>query len=364
MTLASAGGRIAWVAPFYKNTRPFWRFAESATAQARRAGLVRTNRSERLIEFPSGGFVAVYTADNATGILGEAFNLAICDEAARLSDEVWEDTLFPTLADAGGDAIFISTPKGHNWFHGVFDRGVRGVHGYASWHAPSWQNPNPRIREAADRARAMLSDRTFRQEWGAEFVGGGEVFRTVDECKSQLGLQGGNQLVFGVDWARQQDWTVVVGYDTERAEAAVVYRTQRVDYDIQQQAILAKILEMQPSRVVVETNAMGRPEYERLRRAVRQHAPFCTVIGQETTHANKDRMIEDLVSAFERRALTVDDDAVMIGELKGYECTRLPGGDWRYSHGPGGHDDTVMALALAYSARRSTRRARITGFAA
>ncbi|HWP87844.1 MAG TPA: hypothetical protein VNM70_08200, partial [Burkholderiales bacterium] len=65
LACANAGAHVAWVVPTYKNGRPLWRWAESATAPLTRSG-VRVNRSERLIEFPSGGFLSIYSADNPT----------------------------------------------------------------------------------------------------------------------------------------------------------------------------------------------------------------------------------------------------------------------------------------------------------
>jgi len=41
---------------------------------------------------------------------------------------------------------------------------------------------------------------------------------------------------------------------------------------------------------------------------------------------------------------------VLIGELQAYQAERLPSGMLRYSAPEGLHDDTVMALALAWQA--------------
>jgi hypothetical protein len=41
-----------------------------------------------------------------------------------------------------------------------------------------------------------------------------------------------------------------------------------------------------------------------------------------------------------------------LGELEAYQVERLPGGDFRYTAPAGGHDDCVVALALAWQATR------------
>ncbi len=167
---AYCGGRVAWIVPTYKNGRPLWRAAEAATRSLRKAKLCRTNRSERTIEFASGGFLAIYSADNPDSIRGEAFHLVILDEAAMISEEAWTDVIQPTLADFDGDAILISTPKGRNWFWKEWQRGQTDGVTVKSWTAPSCANPSPQIQKAYRLAKQRVPDKTFRQEWNAEFV--------------------------------------------------------------------------------------------------------------------------------------------------------------------------------------------------
>jgi hypothetical protein len=121
LTAADLGGAVAWVVPTYKNARAPWRFAEQLTAQVSRK--LRTNRTERTIEFPGGGRLAVYSADNDTALRGEAFDLVIVDEAAMVREETYTDVLLPTLADRDGRMLLISTPKGRNWFWREWVRG-------------------------------------------------------------------------------------------------------------------------------------------------------------------------------------------------------------------------------------------------
>lgn len=171
LSAAAKGMRVAWVVPTYKNGRALWRWARATVGPLRRSGAVALNEQERTIEFPSNqGFLGVYSADNADAIRGEYFHLVVLDEAARINEEVWTDIIQPTLADVGGDAILISTPKGKNWFWREWVRGVSDGHRVAAFRAPSRDNPNKRIQLAAAMAKATTSENTYRQEWEAEFV--------------------------------------------------------------------------------------------------------------------------------------------------------------------------------------------------
>lgn len=170
MACASAGGRVAWIVPTYKNGRSLWRAVEGVAGRMGKK-YVRVNRTDRTIEFlESGGFIGIYSADNPDAIRGDAFNLVICDEAARIPEEVWTEVIQPTLADADGDAILISTPKGRNWFWREYQQGLMVKPDIKSWRAPSSDNPSPQIQRAAALAKTRVPDLVYRQEWEAEFV--------------------------------------------------------------------------------------------------------------------------------------------------------------------------------------------------
>lgn len=171
------GLRVAWLVPTYRNSNPLWRAVESALAPMRKAGLAKLNRSERYVELYNGGFLGVYTADNPDAMRGEWFDLVVTDEAARVDEAVIEEVVEPTLADADGDLVAISTPMGKNWFYRLWQRGREDGEYTAAFRAPSSANPMPTIKAAYARARDLFGadSNTFRQEWDAEFVDSGAV---------------------------------------------------------------------------------------------------------------------------------------------------------------------------------------------
>lgn len=338
---AAAGGSVAWVVPTYKNARPPWRFAEAAVAQV--AKRLRINRTERLIEFPNNGRLSVYTADNPVGILGEAFDAVIVDEAARISEEVWTDAIQPTLADRDGIAMLISTPKGRNWFWREWQRGL-DTPGYASFQAPTSDNPMPTIRRAAEMAQHRVSERTYRQEWLAEFVeDGGGVFRNVRAAIRPAPT--GGRAVMGIDWGRDNDYTVIAVQDAETGHMLECQRFTGVHAEAQAGRIVALYERWKPEALIAERNSMGSPMIDLL---FYHHGlpvqPFTT------TQQSKTRIIDALALAFERGKVGILDLPWLIAELEAYQMLRttvlgLPA----YGAPEGMHDDGVMALALAWS---------------
>lgn len=341
---ADNGGAVAWVVPTYRNARAPWRFAESMVSPVARR--VKLNRTERVIEFPSRGRLSVYSADNDVSMRGEAFDIVIVDEAAQVREETYTDVLLPTVADRSGRILLISTPRGRNWFWREYQRGIAGQRNIASWTAPSSANPMPSIRQAAEAARERVSERTYRQEWLAEFVEDtGDVFANVRACATAQPhdrAQAGRNYVFGVDWGKSHDFTVICVMDVGAGQLVHMERFNQIDYQVQLGRLTALFERFSPSSIVAESNSIGEPLIEQMHRQGLPVVPF------QTRNASKTLIIDDLALAFARQSIAILDDPVLINELQSYEMERMASGLMRYSAPDGLHDDCVMSLAMAW----------------
>jgi len=342
---ASQGARVAWTVPTYKNGRPLWRWAENAVAPLRKSKQADVSRAERVVQFNGGGFLGIYSMDNENSIRGEAFHFVIVDEAARIPEEAWTDAIQPTLADYGGHAILISTPNGKNWFWKEWLHGREGRADIHSWQAPTADNPNPRIRRAAELAKDRVSERTYQQEWLAQFVDDGSIFRNVQAQATSVEQPAldGHTYVMGCDWGKYNDYTVLTVIDATTHQVVALDRFNQIDYHLQLGRVKVLADRYQPDVIIAEKNAMGDPIIEQL---FYEHGlpvqPFVT------TNASKAKVIDALSLAFERSTLTILNHPILIGELQAYEAQRLPGGLLRYSAPDGMHDDCVISLALAW----------------
>ena len=346
-------GRVAWIAPTYKNTRPMWRWLLMATAEDAKRKHVSVNRSERTISTKRGGFLGIYSGDNIDSIRGESFHLVVLDEAARLPEDAWTDAIMPTLADFDGDAVLISTPKGKNWFHREWLGGQMGRDGIKSWTAPTCANPMPTIQRAFERVRGLVPERTFQQEWLAEFVEDGSVFRGITDAATaerQTGPRAGSTYVAGLDWALSVDFTVLTIMDATAQSIAHIDRFNGVDYSLQRQRIKAACDRFGVVSVLAEENAMGKPNNDELRRMGLPVRDFTT------TNTSKAEIVEKLAAGFEQGNVRIINDPVLIAELQAFGAERLPGGMTRYSAPDGVHDDMVISLALAWYAAVRPRR--------
>ena len=327
--------------------RPGWRGIERF---ARQVPMTEINKQDLMATFPTGGWVQVRSADDPQSLRGEGLDFVVLDECAYMRREAWAESLRPALTERKGRALFISTPKGHNWFWQLWSRGQDATEeNWQSWQRPSRENPF--LDEAEiEQARTELPERTYLQEYEAQFTDdAGMVFRHVLERSKGRpldGPRGTRSYVAGVDWGKSEDFTVVSVFDAASKRQVYIDRFNQIDYVFQSARLKALHERWHFTDIVAETNAMGDPIVERLQR------DGLPVTGYTTTHRSKTDMIEALALALERGDVSLLDDQTQIAELQAYTFKRLPGGGFRYSAPDGLHDDTVMALALAYSAVR------------
>jgi len=152
----------------------------------------------------------------------------------------------------------------------------------------------------------------------------------------------GTQYIFGVDWGKMNDFTVIVVL-TAGGVMVAMDRFNKIDYTLQSERLKALAEKYLPTVIIAEANAMGDPIIERL---IADGLPMQRFT---TTNATKRVAVEALALAFERRKVSILPEAVLIEELQAYEMQRTPSGGLRYSAPAGTHDDTVMALVIAWS---------------
>jgi hypothetical protein len=339
---AMAGKRVWWVAPTYLLAFHPWQ------AFKRRFELEWAQKIEdsHYIELNGGGSITVKTADNPAGLRGVGVDFVVVDEAAFINEEIWTACLRPALADRDGEALLISTPSGRNWFYHAYLRGNDPlVEGWHSWHHPTGHNPRIRPAELAE-AKRTLPEVIFRQEYGAEFLeDGGTVFRGLMRSATvpaPLAPLPGHTYVMGVDFARYEDFTALVVLDCDTASVAAVDRFNEAAWNLQRARISGMAKRWGVRSILAEANAMGEPNIEALMREGLPIRPFTM------TAVSKPPLIEALVAAIENGDLRLIDDAALLNELAAFSYRATRTGHTLYEAPAGQHDDTVIALALAW----------------
>ena len=293
--------------------------------------------------------MAVRSADNPDSLRGEGLDFVVMDECAFMQREAWTEAIRPALSDRLGKALFISTPKGRNWFWENYQRGINGEQGWQSWTYPTSTNPFIDKGEI-EAAKRDLPEIIFRQEYLAEFVDDqGGVFRRVQESAvlSPSEPENGKQYVAGVDVAASVDYTVVTVLDAESKEMVYMDRFNRVDYPVLIDRLEAVYKRYHLTSMVVESNSIGRPVIDELVARGLNIVPFTT------TSATKQAIIQNLQAAFENGQILVLNNQILVGELLSFESKRNASGGFSYSAPDGMHDDCVLSLAIAWHGANS-----------
>ena len=131
-------------------------------------------------------------------------------------------------------------------------------------------------------------------------------------------------------------------FDVEKKEQVYIDRFNRVDYDVLEDRLTAIYRRFNLQSMTIEVNSIGQSVVEALDKRGLSIIPFTT------TNATKMTAIQQLQSAFEHGEIKILPDPVQVAELQAYEGERTPSGAWKYGAPDGLHDDTVMAMAIAW----------------
>jgi phage FluMu gp28-like protein len=356
---AAQGQRIIWGAPTYDQVRIGFNETRNAAA---RVGDFNISRME--VAFPGGGVIYFRSLDNPDNVRGYSADGVVMDEAAFTKEEAWYETMRPMLIDTNGWAWFIFTPNGRNWVWQEFQK-ARDRQDTAYWQVPTLgvklqdgrlvrdphplENPHIPLSEIQAMYETM-PEKVFQQEILAQFVEfSGSVFRRIQEAATVDALTAplpGRQYIAGVDVASSIDYTVICVMDVQDKALVYLDRFNRVDYNVLEDRLAALHKTWRLTSMAVETNSIGQPVIDKLAALGLPIVPFTT------TSATKQAIITSLQSAFEHGEIRILNHPALIGELLSFESKRSPSGSYSYSAPAGMHDDTVMALAIAWDALR------------
>tara|TARA_R100000231_G_scaffold129415_1_gene100781 strand:+ start:497 stop:1756 length:1260 start_codon:yes stop_codon:yes gene_type:complete len=177
MQKALDGGRVWWVAPTFAIARVGWRDVVAAAQSFPKEVGVDIKVGDMTVYFPSGGSIAVKSADNPQRLRGEGLHYLVMDEAAFVREETWTEVLRPTLTENKGEALFISTPIGmDNWFYKLWEK-AEMADDWDRFQFPTVANPMIDPLEV-ESAREDLGELVFAQEYLAEFISeGAQIFK-------------------------------------------------------------------------------------------------------------------------------------------------------------------------------------------
>jgi hypothetical protein len=304
------------------------------------------SETEKRIETITGGVIELWSLDDPDSSRSRKYRRIIVDEAAKVAklEQAWTGTIRATLADYHGDAFFLSTPRGMDFFWQLFSRGQDDQYSdWAAWQIPTHANPHISPSEIED-MRKSLPERVYQQEILAEFLeDAGGVFRRVREAidagRRDNEPPQGKRYYMGVDLARVQDFTVLSVLDSSGRQ---VYfeRFNQISWERQKSTII-RIAQTYNAEVFLDSTGVGDPIFEDLRRA------GVRVTGYQFTNSSKEALIDNLALRIEQNQVRLMDIVEQTAELHAFQYEITPSRNIRMNAPEGMHDDCVIALALS-----------------
>lgn len=313
------------------------------------------NKSTYEIKFANGSIIQFHSVENFEGLRSATLTHLICDEFAYFRPGAFELVLSPMLDVKGERVIFSSTPKGKNTFYDYCQRGNPKSDTYnyqwAEFVGDINQTNNADLISRQLDKKNHLPDHIFRQEYLAEFIdSGGKVFKNIDRIFTLNDFAEPTARNYvGVDLGQESDRTVVVILN-QNGEMVYFKRfevKEQQDAPELSKALTSIITNFSFCRGFIETNFNSAIlDYVRLTTKL--------VYAFKTLNPNKNSIINNLSFAIDLGALAAPEIPSMRFELQNYESgysavRRLI----TYSAPAGQHDDTVIALALAYKSLRN-----------
>jgi hypothetical protein len=160
------GKRVGWFAPEYKLLAEAWRDMLAMLGPV----VSHRDANEKRIELITGGVIEAWSFDRTPNAgRSRKYHRVVFDEAAHCQnlETAWTKAVRPTLTDYQGDAWFLSSPNGENYFHTLHQLGGARP-GWRAWTFTSYDNPFLRPEEI-DEARLDLPAWVFEQEYLAKF---------------------------------------------------------------------------------------------------------------------------------------------------------------------------------------------------
>ncbi|MCY1360170.1 Terminase RNaseH-like domain protein [compost metagenome] len=169
--------KIWYVAPTYRMAKQImWSDLLDAIPKE---WIRKINETTLAITLVNGTRIELKGADKPDSLRGVGIHFLVLDEFQDMTEETWTKALRPTLADTGGHAIFIGTPKAYNYLYELYKLGQRGatyldekgrlkINNWQSWQFPTITSPFIPLAEI-ESAKQDMDEKSFKQEFEASF---------------------------------------------------------------------------------------------------------------------------------------------------------------------------------------------------
>ena len=342
--------KVLWVSPVYSQSNKVQKEMMQAIGAS---GIVKNcNYSENYITLKNGSEIIFRSAEKYDNIRGMTVDYGVLDEASFMKEDAWKEAIRPVFMVRGKKVLFISTPKGKNWFYELFQLAQSEDYPqYVSYTGSSYDTPYIDSQELED-AKKTLPENVFQQEYLAKFIdSGGEVFTNLDKNLMPNWGPINSKIYCGIDLGKQEDYTVAT-FINSAGQVVEIYRANAQEWSTMTREIIEGIKKYNAT-VMVEVNSIGDVIYEQIKKVWQDTHPFIT------TSKSKNEIIEGLILDVNESNVMIPNSQLfpwLLNELEVFTYDYNPKTrSIRYGHPTGLHDDCVISLAIANYNRKQNR---------
>ena len=342
--------KILWVSPVYSQTDKVQKELMAAIGDS---GLVKScNYSSNEITLKNGTTILFRSAERYDNIRGLTCDYGVIDEAAFCKDEAWQEAIRPVFMVRGKKVLFISTPKGKNFFYELYQLGISEDYPqYRNYTGTSYDTPYIDPIDITD-AKKTLPENVFKQEYLAAFIdSGGEVFSNLDKNTFAAYTPPIGKVFCGIDLGKQEDYTVATFVDS-RGKIVDIYRSNAQEWTTMVNEIVQRIRQWNAT-TMIEVNSIGDVIFEMVKKQWQDTHPFIT------TSKSKQEIIEGLILDMNDTVISIPQPQLfswLYNELSMFTYDYNPKTrSIKYGHPSGQHDDTVISLAIANYNRKQNK---------
>ena len=348
---------------------------------------IQSQDNARIVSYPhTNSELMMVTAGNSNAGVGGTYNIVHGTEVARWKDAGAIVSGLLQGVPPDGLVIFESTPCGAQGY--FYDRCMEALDGDSIWTLhfyPWWHDPRYRLAvnsplRLTEEEQALVDKHglddtqiawrrmkrkelphTFIQEYPEDvvtcFITSGEsYFGDIESVYITPGgaePMRGHRYVAGLDFGQKDDYTVLIVLDRETHEMVDMLRIRRMSWQEMRARIIHVTRKWNNCPVIGERNSIGEPNLEELWGAGVSITPFTT------TSKSKTEIVQALYYALHEGGLRMWGKPEVKKEFRQFSATQLPSGAWRYEAARG-HDDIVIAAALAWHGIHYAGRAMVT----
>lgn len=343
---------VGYITPTFSLSRKVFR--ELLSLLENTGYVEHANSSTLTIKSITGSIIQFFSQEAYRSIRGHTISgLLVIDEAAYMQDilpngeSFWGNVVQPITKTKKPKILVISTPCGRSgFFFDFFNQG--NYHDcYKILKATIYEDPNT-SKEEIEQIKNDISPIAFKQEYECEFLADAlTVFNGYEHCFKNYNFLDGQPVWVGIDLSSiGEDNTVITLINRDYFTKQYIIDGP-LDYKYKKMADILNGLKT--NKILIETNGIGAPMINEVRKLTKK-----PIDEWVTTNSSKNEIIGELANAITNKSISFEEDNdTLRRELGDFTYTISKTKKLTFAAKNGGHDDTVMSMAIALHARNS-----------